>query len=132
MSVTAAIKAQDHAVNHSSAIKKLEHFHAKTPAQAKKLIPDFQAAVKKLDHAASVVSRAAASTAKQRAGRKDWVDGVRGLGRGFSQLVGALKDIGHSNPSAAKTAALAAQRTIIKAEELGVKGDRLLGLPTTD
>ena len=101
-------------------------------AQAKKAILDLQAAAKKVDHAASVVSKATASTAKQRAGQKDWVDGVRDLGRGFSQLVGALKDIEHGNMSAAKTAALAAQKTIATAEKLGTKGDRLLGLPTTD
>ncbi len=132
MSVTAAVKAQDHAINHSAAVKKLKHLHVTTPAQAKKVIPDLQALDRKLDHAGRIVAKATATTPKQKVGQKEWVAGVRELARGFSQLTVALKDIEHGNKIAAKAQALTAARTIVKAEALGVKADRALGLPTTD
>ena len=132
MSVRAAIKAQDHAVKQSPAFKRLKHFKANTPAQAMNLIPDFRALDKKLDLAATVVSKATASTAKEKVGQRDWVAGVRGLVRGISQLVVGLKDVEHGNKSAAKAEALIAQKTLNQANALGVKGDRALGLPTSD
>jgi hypothetical protein len=132
MSVTAAIKAQDRAVKHSTALKKLSRLNASTPAQAKKVIPDLQALEKKLDQAATAVSKATASTPRQKAGQKDWVGGVRGLAHGFAQLVIALKDVEHGNKTAARAEAVTAQKTLDKANSLGEKGDRLLGLPTSD
>ena len=132
VSVTSAIHAQDKAVKNSPAFKKLEHTTVNTPAQAKKVIPELTAAAKKLDQAATAVSKATATTTKQRAGQKDWVTGVRDLSHGFSQLVTALKDVEHGNQAAGKKEALAAQRSLNKGNTVGSKGDRLLGLPTSD
>lgn len=132
MSVTAAIHAQDKAVKNSPAFKKLEHLNVKTPAAAKKAIPELKAAAKKLDKAATAVSDATATTAKQRAGQKDWVAGVRDLSHGLSQLGTALKDIEQGNQAGAKKAVLASQASMKKGNAIGSKGDRLLGLPTSD
>ena len=131
-SVTAAIKSQDTAVRHNPAVRALAHFQANTSAQAQKLIPEFQAATKAFDHAATVVSHASASSAQQTAGQKDWVGGVRELARGFTQLSTALRDVVSGDRTAAQREAVTALKTVKAGERLGVKGDRLLGLPSSD
>jgi dihydroxyacetone kinase-like predicted kinase len=131
-SVTTAIRSQDKAVRHNPAVKALAHFHANSPAQARKLIPEFEAASKAVNHAATVVSRASTSSAMQRAGQKDWVDGARELAHGFEQLTVALRDVERGDKTAAKREAVTAIKTIKAGDTLGTKGDRLLDLPSND
>jgi len=130
-SVTAAIKAQDKAVKNSAAFKSLKHVSAGTPAQAKALIPKYKALQVKLDHAATVVSKASATGAKQKQGQKDWVDGVRELAQGIGMLDAALADAVKGNKAAAKSALTKAQKELVAGNNLGAKGDKLLGLPTS-
>jgi hypothetical protein len=132
VSVTAAIKGQDQAVRHSPVLKKITHFRLTTPAQTKKLVVDLQTLDGRLDHAATVVSEATALTAKQKLGQKEWVGGVRELANGFSQFAVELKDIERGDKTAAKQEAIIAKKTIQQGDALGMKGDRALGLPTSD
>jgi hypothetical protein len=130
--VTTAIKAQDKAVKNSAVFKSLKHVKVSTPAQAKALIPKYKALQLKLDHAATVVSKAAATGAQQKQGQKDWVGGVRDLAQGIGFLDVALKDAIDGNGSAAKTELAKAQKALSAGDALGTKGDELLGLPTDD
>ena len=132
LTVAAALKAHGSRGSQSPVIKQLQHLTVNTPAQAKKVIPDLNAAAQKLNHAAAVVSTATTSTARQPMGKKDWVAGVRDLARGFSLLVVALTDIEHGHKAAAKAEAVAAQKLVTTGNAIGARGDRLLGLPTSD
>jgi len=131
-SVTTAIKAQDKAIKDSAVFKSLKHIKVNTPAQAKALIPKYQALQLKLQHAATVVSKASATGSEQRQGQKDWVGGVRELAHGVGLLDVALKDAVDGNKTAAKTELIKAEKALTAANALGTKGDRLLGLPTKD
>jgi len=110
-SVKATIKAQGHAIKQSPQLKRLLKGTKFTANQTPQLIKLCQALEGKLSHAANVVSRTTASTAIGRAGKKDWVKGVRGLAHGFSQLVTALKDVEHGNKTAGQTEAATALTT---------------------
>lgn len=128
--VKAAIKAQDHQLTLSPQLKQLLHTKKSiTAAQAPAAIKACQGLERRLNHAAGVVAKTSGSTAAGKAGKRDWVKGVRDLAHGFSQLTTALKDIEHGNKSAAQTRAAAALKTIANANALGVKADHELKLP---
>lgn len=130
--VVTAIKSQDRVIRHSAAYRSLKHIRTSTAAEARKLIREFEALQPKVEHAATVVSHAAAVGARQRRGKRDWVTGARELARGIGQLDAGLLDVEHGRASAGKAILLRADRTLGMANLIGDRGDRLLGLPTTD
>jgi len=131
-SVTAAIKAQDKIFKTSPAYKSLKDFKLSTTAEAKKLVKEFKALRVAADHAATVVSEASASGAKQKQGQNDWVDGLREAATGMGMLNTALQDALDGKAAAAKTLLAKGQKGLDAGNALGDKGDRLLGLPTSD
>jgi len=132
MTVTAAVKAQDRIVKNSAAYRSLTHFSANTPAAARRLVTEFKALQLRVEHAATVVSRASAIGARQKLGQRDWVDGVRDLARGIGQFDVALEDIIHGRNAAGKSELLRAKRTLAVANALGTKGKRLLRIPANE
>jgi hypothetical protein len=132
MTVTAAVKSQDRIVKDSAAYRSLKHIDANTPAAARRLVTAFRALQLRVEHAATVVSRASASGARQKLGQRDWVDGVRDLARGIGQLDVALEDIIHGRNAAGKAELLRAKRTLAVANALGTRGKRLLGIPANE
>lgn len=131
-SVTAAIKAQDKVVKNSAAFKGLKHVKIGTPAQAKALIPKYKALQLELQHAATVVAAASAKGSTQKQGQADWVGGVREVARGIGLFDTALKDAVNGKAAAAKAELVKAQKALAAGNALGTKGDKLLGLPSSD
>jgi cell division protein ZapA (FtsZ GTPase activity inhibitor) len=127
--VVAAVKTQDRIVKSSAAYRGLKHVTADTPQQARKLIVEFKALQRRLEHAATVVSRATATDARQRRGKADWVTGVRDLGRGIGQLDSGLTDVIKGRTAAGKALLKRANRTLAAANAIGTRGKRLLGIP---
>jgi len=128
MSVKTAIKTQDKVLKSSSALNSLKHLKVTTAAQVKVAIRKDKTLESKLNHAATVVAAATAIGTKQRQGRKDWVDGVRDISKGFGVLNSALEDAIHGKAAAAKTAELKAENKVTAGDALGAKGDKLLGI----
>lgn len=131
-SVTTAIKAQDKAVKDSPVFQSLKHVKITTPAQAKALIPKYKALQLKLEHAATVVSRASANGSVQRQGQSDWVGGVRELSRGIGLFDTALTDAVNGKLAAARMELVKAEKALKAGDAMGTEGDKLLGLPTSD
>jgi hypothetical protein len=129
--VIQAIKAQDKVIDASSTYKSVKSFKIDSVTAAKKAIPKYEALQKLLANAATSVAGASA-TAGQKTGQKDWVSGVRTLSTGIGYLVTELNDAVHNNNAAAKTAARKAEKLIIAGNTIGAKGDKLLGLSTSD
>ena len=132
LTVTQAIEAQDKTIHASAAYKSLQDFKIKTAAEAKLAIPKYVALQKLLANAATAVSTAAATTATQKTGRKEWVTGVRTLARGIGFLVTELNDAVHGNKTATKAAAQKAITYIDAGNATGDKADALLGLAKGD
>jgi len=132
MTVTAAVKAQDRIVKDSAAYRSLKHISANTPAEARRLVTAFRALQRKVEHAATVVSRASAVGTRQKLGQRDWVEGVRDLARGIGQLDVALEDIIHGRNAAGRSELLRAKRTLAIANAVGTRGKRLLRIPAND
>lgn len=130
--VVSAVKAQDKIVKDSAAYKSLKHVTANTPAAAHKLIAEFKVLQSKVEHAATVVSRASASGAKQEQGQKDWVTGVRDLARGIGQFDTGLQDVIDHKTAAGKAELTKATHTLATANTVGDKGKKLLGIPAGD
>ena len=129
--VIQAIHAQDKIVHSNPGYRSLQNFSIRTVAQAKAAIPKLIAVEKLLTHAADAVQSASATPA-QKAGQKDWVAGVRGVAKATGMLVVALQDVEQGKSSAANTEALAAVKIIRASNTLGIRGDKLLHLPTSD
>lgn len=131
--VVTAIKAQDKVIQRSPGWKELQHFKkVTTRAQTKKFIADLGKLAKTASRAVNVVSKASTSSARQRQGKADWVKGSREQTRGIRQLRTALKDALAGKKAAAKKELHTALKTILAGTTLGMKGDKLLGLPTSD
>jgi len=130
--VVQAIKTQDKVIKHSHAYKELQHFDATTKTQARTLLKSFSALRRKADHAATVVAAASTSSAQQKQGQRDWVDGVREVARGIGQFDTGIRDLIAGNKAAAKRELRKAERTVKAGNAIGTKGDRLLHLPTSD
>jgi hypothetical protein len=133
MTVTQAIKAQDKIVSRNAEYKSLKHNNVKanTIAQAKALIPKLDSLKTAVARAATAVSHASA-TSSQKAGKSDWVKGVRLLATGLGDVASELRDIVHGKTTAAKRALTQAQHNLNAANTIGERGDRLLRLPTSD
>ncbi len=127
--VVAAVKTQDKIVKRSAAYNGLKHLTVDTPAQARRMIVEFKALQRTVGHAATVVSRASATGARQQRGKKDWVTGVRDLGRGIGQLDTGLRDIVDHRTTAGKAMVKRSARTLAVATAIVTKGKRLLRIP---
>ena len=130
--VVSAIKTQDKLIRRSPAYKDLQHFDVKTKGQAKTLLKSFPALEREADHAATVVAAASTDSVRQRRGQRDWVAGMREGARGIGQFDTAIKDVLAGRKATAKREAIKAEKTIKAGNALGSKGDKLLGLPTSD
>jgi hypothetical protein len=131
--VTVAIKAQDKVINQSPGSADLNHLKKlSTRAQAKKLVVDLTKLEKTAAHAITVVARSSTTSAQQQQGKADWLKGSREQDRGIRQLTVALKDVLAGNKTAAKAQSQKALKTLLAGTELGIKGDKLLGLPADD
>jgi hypothetical protein len=129
-SVTTAVKSQDRVVKHSVAYRSLKNIdRVRTRSQARVLIRRDARLQLLLRHAATVVSRATVSDARQRTGRRDWVIGVRDLARGVGQLDGGFRQLLDGRSLAARRDLLRAKHTLRVADAIGTRGDRLLGIP---
>lgn len=135
-SIKKEIKAQDKAVLHSSAYKKVEkELKKKSPAtraELNKLAKECKALKGKIDSAASAVASESASTAKGKTGQKDWVDGVRDIAKGFGDVVTAIKDDENGDKAAAKRELRDFLDEADKGGKLTDKADTDLGLPQGD
>lgn len=130
--VVTAIKSQDKLIKRSPAYKELQHFDVKTKTQARTLLKSFSALQREADHAASVVAAASTSSARQKSGRRDWVNGMREGARGIGQFDTGIKDLLAGKKTDAKREVVKAEKTLKAGNALGSKGDKLLGLPTRD
>lgn len=130
--VVSAVKTQDRIVKSSAAYRGLKHVRADTPAAARRLIAEFRVLQRKVDHAATVVSHATASGTRQRIGKRDWVTGVRDLGRGIGQLDRGLTDVINGRTTTGKALVKKAARTLAIANAIGTRGKRLLGIPANE
>jgi hypothetical protein len=130
--VVTAIKSQDKVIKRSPAYKELQHFDVKTKTQARTLLKSFSALQREADHAASVVAAASTSSARQKSGQRDWVNGMREGARGIGQFETGIKDLLAGKKTDAKQEVVRAEKTLKAGNALGSKGDKLLGLPTRD
>ncbi len=131
--VVTAIKAQDKIISKTIGYKELNgKIQAKTPAQARRLITNLDKLEKISAHSVDIVAASTASSAKQREGKQDWIKGSREQNRGLLQLDAALKDVLDKKVAAFKREYPKAIKTFAAGTKLGIKGDKLLGLPITD
>jgi hypothetical protein len=131
--VVTAIKTQDAVIRHAPGFKVLSgKVKPKTRAQAVKFVADLTKLEKISAHAVDVVAASSTTSAKQRAGKQLWVKGSREQNRGILDLHAALRDELVGKTAASKTEAVKAAKALLAGTKLGVKGDKLLGLPTTD
>jgi hypothetical protein len=128
--VVSAIKAQDKIINKAPAWKALNH-EPTSEAQVKKLISDLGSLEKLGAHAVAVVSRSSTTSAKQRQGKADWINGSREQDRGMLELGTALKDALAGNAASVAEYNKGLDK-IDAGTALGSKGDKLLGLPRDD
>ena len=91
-------------------------------------MPKLQTLVNTLNHAASVVSQASATTSTQKEGQKDWVAGVRGTSTAVGQIITAVQDLARGDKADALVTIHKAEKTEAAAAKLGEKGDKLLGV----
>ena len=124
--VIAAIQHQAASLAASPEIRKLEHFDVKTKAQARKAIPPLRTLSSKLRHAANVVSRTHGSSAAGRAGKSDWVAGVRQLAFGYGELIGACRDLEQGAISSSNAEASRAIKSITASGKRLTKADKEL------
>lgn len=130
MPVTAAAKAQDRIIKHSAGYRSLRRIvDVRTRAQARIWIAKDAKLQHLLDHAATVVSHSSASSSRQRAGRRDWVIGVRSLARGIGQLDTGFRRMLQGRPAAARIHLARARRAMAVADAVGTRADRLLRIP---
>jgi hypothetical protein len=131
-SVKAAIKTQDHALDHflkqNPQINQLLNGTLKT-SQLGATVHLFRAYAGKLDHAGVIVAKPKASTPAGAAGQKDWVSGIRELADGMTHMATAVKDGLHGNKAAAKREIRAMTKAIAVGNKLGYKADHELKLP---
>ena len=121
--VISAIKHQASSLAANPEIRKLQHFDLKTAAEARKAIPVLRTVEGKLRHAANVVSRTHGSSTAGRAGKTEWVAGVRQLAFGYGQLVGACQDIEKGSVSSSNSEARRAVKSLLAAGRKLTKAD---------
>lgn len=142
-SVTAAINAQDRAIQHSLAAQHLLALHITsaraagqlasrlrgiTPAQARRLIPELEAFSTTLGEAALAVSSKTPSTATQKQAQRDWVAGAQGLARPAPFLAGLSDILGHRKTA---TIALRRQQTrVVESDRLLAHANKILHIRT--
>ena len=124
--IVTAIQRQARSLAANPEIRKLQHFDLKTTAQARRAIPVLRTVEGKLRHAADVVSRTHGSTATGRAGKADWVAGVRGLAFGYSRLIVACRDLEQGRIGSSNTDARRAIKTITSAGKRLTKANKEL------
>jgi hypothetical protein len=78
------------------------------------------------------VAVSSTTSAKQREGKRLWVKGSREQNRGILELHAALRDLLIGKTAASKTESVKSAKALVAGTKLGIKGDKLLGLPTTD
>jgi type IV secretory pathway TrbL component len=133
--VVTAIKAQDKVISRTAGLKEFNHLDVKKlPARtrAKRLIADFGKLEKTAARGIAVVSKASTTSARQKQGKAFWIAGSREQTRAIRQLQSALKNVLAGDTTAAKTQYRKAIKTFLVGTILGIKGDKLLGLPDTD
>ncbi len=124
--VISAIQHQARSLAANPEIRKLQHFDLKTTAQARKAIPVLRTVAGKLRHAANVVSRTHGSSTAGKAGKTEWVAGVRQLAFGYGQLVGACQDLEKGSVSSSNSEAHRAVKSILAAGTKLAKADKEL------
>jgi hypothetical protein len=131
--VVTAIKTQDAIIKRAPGFKELSgQVKPKTKAQAVKFIADLTKIEKISAHAVDVVAASSTTSAKQREGKQLWVKGSREQNRGILEFHTALVDAVDQKSAAFKTEFLKATKSFTAGTRLGIKGDKLLGLPPTD
>jgi hypothetical protein len=131
--VVTAIRTQDAIIKRAPGYKVLSgQVKPKTKAQAIKFVADLTKLEKVSTHAVDVVAASSTTSAKQREGKRLWVKGSRGQNRGILDLHAALRDELIGKTAASKTEAVKAAKAFAAGTKLGIKGDKLLGLPVTD
>lgn len=100
-----------------------------TRAHAKKVGTTAKAVEKSLDHSASAVSKLSASSKRGKAGRNDWVSGVRHLATAYGDIVKEVKDLLKDDKAGVRLEEKRDKRNVAKAKRLDKKADHLLGLP---
>jgi hypothetical protein len=131
--VVTAIKTQDAIIKRAPGYKVLTgQVKPKTKAQALKFVADLTKLEKVSAHAVDVVAASSTTDAKQREGKRLWVQGSREQNRGILDLHAALRDLLIGKTAAFKTESVKSAKALVAGTKLGIKGDKLLGLPTTD
>src|SRR5579875_406226 len=104
MPVKPAIERQSRAVTNSRAERRLQTAasRARNASAARKLVDPLEALERRLNEAATTVSRSRATTASGRTARGDWVRGVRGDARAIGQIVIAFRDLERNDKSGAR------------------------------
>lgn len=126
--VVKAIRAQDKIIGKSPVWKALQN-PPTTAAGFEQLIAEVPALVKAGDHAIAVVSKSTTTSAKQRAGKQDWLKGSRQQLQGLNEAQTALTDLFAGNATTAQTELAKAVQDVAAGTKLSTKGDKLLGLP---
>ncbi len=126
--VVQVIEAQDKILQSDPAIAAAKNFEkVKTVAAAKKLIPEVNGLVVKLDHAATLVSQASA-TSSQKVGQTEWVTAAHDEATGEHDLVLGLSQLIKGEQSGVATLKKVTA-PIEKGDALAVKARKLLGIP---
>jgi hypothetical protein len=131
--VVSAIKTANHVIDQTRGYKELiGKLTPKTKAQAERIVGDFTELEKVADHQVDLVAQSSTSSAKQVQGKRDWVQGSREQDQGILQFRDAFKDVIEGNEAAFKRDFVKGSKTFVTGTKLGIKGDKLLGLPSTD
>jgi hypothetical protein len=105
------------------------HFSKLSSAsQARQYVPKLRAIRARLEHGATLVASATATTRRQREGQTEWVKAVHGIATGIGQLQSAYEDLADGRNSAALPLLTKAKQTVAAAAKLGGRADQLLGI----
>jgi hypothetical protein len=129
VNVVTAINQQNLRIGATGEIERLQRLETAAKKNAAKLYHAFDRLAGRLTHAATVVDHASVTSSRQRAGRGDFVVATRDLSGALYKLGHAFHLIAthHAGPKVERLV-LAAESQSRRAETLGRRSDRLLGV----
>ncbi len=127
--VVQVIEAQDKIIKADPALAALANFEkVKTAAAARKLIPQIRSFVVKVEHAATVVSQASATSA-QKLGQTDWVAGARDEATGERDFALGLTESLKGEQTAALATFAKVKAPVAAGDVLAQRARKLLKIP---
>jgi hypothetical protein len=129
VNVVTAINQQNLHIGATGAVQRLKRLETTDRKDPTKLYHAFDQVAARFAHAATVVSHSSVDSARQATGRHDFVTATRDLSGALYKLGHAFHLIArHTTGPEVDRLLLAAERTTNRAEKLGRRADRLLGV----